>query len=234
MDPEPESFRPTIREWSKDERPRERLMSHGPQALSDSELLAILIRTGTPRMNALEMGREILRASGNDIGRLGRMSVADLMKTHGMGEAKAITIAAALELGRRRREEPSFERRKILTSADAHEELRPFLADLPHEQFWLLILDRGNKVTDKCMVSDGGMHGTVADPKRIFKEALDRRAAGVVLAHNHPSGQLKPSAEDLALTKKLVEGARLLDIAVQDHLIVTDNGYFSFADNGLL
>ncbi|MEO8068010.1 MAG: DNA repair protein RadC [Flavobacteriales bacterium] len=234
MDHMPENLRPTIREWSKDERPRERLMSQGPQALSDAELLAILIRTGTPKMNALEMGREILRTSGNDIGRLGRRSVADLMKTHGMGEAKAITIAAALELGRRRREEPSLERKKILNSADAHEELRPFLTDLPHEQFWLLILDRGNKVTDKCMVSDGGMHGTVADPKRIFKEALDRRAAGVVLAHNHPSGQLQPSAEDLALTKKLVEGARLLDIAVQDHLIVTDNGYFSFADNGLL
>ncbi|MFZ1686851.1 MAG: DNA repair protein RadC [Flavobacteriales bacterium] len=234
MDPEPEGFRPTIREWAKDERPRERLMAQGPQALSDAELLAILIRTGTPQLNALEMGREILRTAGNDLGRLGRMSVADLMKTHGMGEAKAITIAAALELGRRRREDRGPERRRIATSTDAYDELRPVLADLPHEQFWLLVLDRGNRVTDKCMVSDGGMHGTVADPKRIFKEALDRRAAGIVLAHNHPSGQLKPSAEDIALTRKLVEGARLLDIAVQDHVIVTDNGYFSFADNGML
>lgn len=234
MDQEPESFRPTIREWAKDDRPRERLMTQGPQALSDAELLAILIRTGTPKMNALEMGREVLRASGNDLGRLGRMSVADLMKTHGMGEAKAITIAAALELGRRRRVDPGMERRKIITSSDAYEELRAVMADLPHEQFWLLVLDRGNRITDKCMVSDGGMHGTVADPKRIFKEALDRRAAGIVLAHNHPSGQLKPSTEDLALTKKLVEGARLLDIAVQDHVIVTESGYFSFADNGML
>lgn len=234
MDHEPENFRPTIREWAKDDRPRERLMAQGPQALSDAELLAILIRTGTPKMNALEMGREVLRASGNDLGRLGRMSVADLMKTHGMGEAKAITIAAALELGRRRREEPNAQRRLIATSIDAFEELRPMLTDLPHEQFWLLVLDRGNRVTDKCMVSDGGMHGTVADPKRIFKEALDRRAAGIVLAHNHPSGQLKPSAEDIALTRKLVDGARLLEIAVQDHVIVTDTGYFSFADNGML
>jgi DNA repair protein RadC len=234
MDSEQENFRPTIREWAKDDRPRERLMAQGPQALSDAELLAILIRTGTPKMNALEMGREILRAGGNDLGRLGRMSVADLMKTHGMGEAKAITIAAALELGRRRREQAGPERRMITSSKDAYEELRPVMADLANEQFWLLILDRGNRVTDKCMVSDGGMHGTVADPKRIFKEALDRRAASIVLSHNHPSGQLRPSSEDIALTKKLVEGARLLDITVQDHLIVTETGYFSFADNGML
>ncbi|MBK6776509.1 MAG: DNA repair protein RadC [Flavobacteriales bacterium] len=234
MDSEQENFRPTIREWAKDDRPRERLMAQGPQALSDAELLAILIRTGTPKMNALEMGREILRAGGNDLGRLGRMSVADLMKTHGMGEAKAITIAAALELGRRRREQAGPERRMIASSKDAYEELRPVMADLANEQFWLLILDRGNRITDKCMVSDGGMHGTVADPKRIFKEALDRRAASIVLSHNHPSGQLRPSSEDIALTKKLVEGARLLDITVQDHLIVTETGYFSFADNGML
>lgn len=234
MPAEEENFKPTIREWAKDDRPRERLMAQGPLSLSDAELLAILVRTGTQRMNALEMAREILRAGGNDLGRLGRMSVADLMKVHGMGEAKAITIAAALELGRRRREERGPERRQITTSIDAYEELRPVLADLPHEQFWLLVLDRGNKVTDKCCVSDGGMHGTVADPKRIFKEALDRRAAGIILAHNHPSGQLRPSNEDISLTRKLVEGAKLLDIAVQDHLIVTERGFYSFADQGML
>jgi DNA repair protein RadC len=229
-----EGLRPTMRELAEDERPRERLLVQGPHALSDTELLAILIRTGTSKMNALEMGRAILRSADNDLGRLGRMSVADLMKVHGMGQAKAIAIAAALELGRRRKEDRAAERPHIIDSRSAHDLLRPMLADLPHEQFWLVVLDRGNRVTSKCMVSDGGMHGTVADPKRIFKEALDRRAAGIIIAHNHPSGQLQPSSEDITLTRKLVEGARLLDIAIQDHLIVTTSGYYSFADSGML
>lgn len=224
----------TIREWASDDRPRERLLSHGAGALSDAELLAILIRSGTVRASALDLARQVLVLAGNDLGRLGRLSVAQLMQVKGLGEAKAISIAAALELGRRRRDASPEQRTRITTSAVAFELLHPLMADLMHEEFWLLLLDRGNAVTGKVRVSQGGMHGTVADPKVIFREAINRRAAGVVLAHNHPSGRAIPSEEDVRLTRKLVEGGRLLDIAVHDHLIITATGYYSFADNGSL
>ncbi|HMQ75348.1 MAG TPA: DNA repair protein RadC [Flavobacteriales bacterium] len=224
----------TIREWASDDRPRERLLSHGAGALSDAELLAILIRSGTVRASALDLARQVLVLANNDLGRLGRLSVAQLMQVKGLGEAKAIGIAAALELGRRRRDASPEQRTRITTSAVAFELLHPLMADLMHEEFWLLLLDRGNAVTGKVRVSQGGMHGTVADPKVIFREAIDRRAAGVVLAHNHPSGRAIPSEEDVRLTRKLVDGGRLLDIAVHDHLIITATGYYSFADNGSL
>ena len=225
----------TIREWARDDRPREKLMEKGANALSDAELVAILIRTGTVKDNALELAKKILRAVDGDLGRLGRLGVRDLMKVDGIKEAKALTIAAALELGRRRNEAPSAERQVIRSSAEAFGEFHPKLRDLTHEQFWLLFLDRGNRmVCPPFMLSEGGMHGTVADPKLVFKAALDRRASSVVLAHNHPSGQLRPSEEDIQLTRKLVEGGRLLDITVQDHLIVAAQGYFSFADQGML
>jgi DNA repair protein RadC len=224
----------TIRDWAQDDRPREKLMTQGALALSDAELIAILIRSGSTRESALDLGKRIMGSVGNDLFKLGRMGVADLTKFNGMGEAKAISIVAALELGRRRRSAEPVDRLSITSSASAYEQVRGVLGDLQHEEFWLVLLDRGNRLIDRSRVSQGGMHGTVADPKVIFKHALDKRASSVILCHNHPSGQLRPSEEDIRLTRKLTEGGRLLDIAVHDHLIVTSSGYYSFADNGML
>lgn len=229
-----EEARLSIREWAADDRPREKLMTQGAGALSDAELIAILIRSGTTTESALDLAKKILGASGNDLHRLAALGPADLMQHRGMGEAKALSIIAALELGRRRRSTELPDRPSVTTSAAAHDLVRGKLAELPHEEFWLLMLDRGNRLIQAATVSKGGLHGTVADPKVIFKLALDKRASSVVLCHNHPSGQLRPSEEDIKLTRKLVEGARLLDIIVQDHLIVAATGYFSFADNGML
>ncbi len=228
--------KPSIAQWAEDDRPREKLLSKGVAALSDAELIAILIRSGSTTNNAIEVARAIMKHAENDLHKLGRLGVSDLrrMKVSGLGETKAITIVAALELGRRRRDVEPRERSTVATSASAYELVRDVLEDLPYEEFWLILLDRGNRLLRRCKVSQGGMHGTVADPKLIFREALDHRASSVVLCHNHPSGQLRPSEEDIRLTRKLVEGGRLLDIAVHDHLIVAGTGYYSFADNGML
>lgn len=224
----------SIREWAVDDRPREKLFARGPGALSDAELLAILIRSGSAKESALDLCKRILADVGNDLHKLAALEANDLMRYPGMGEAKALSIIAALELGRRRKTTEVQVRPGITSSVAAYEMLRPKLADLPHEEFWLLLLDRGNRLITSIPVSKGGLHGTVADPKIIFKAALDKRASSIVLCHNHPSGQLRPSEEDIQLTRKLVEGARLLDIVVQDHLIVAATGYYSFADNGLI
>lgn len=229
-----QSSKLSIPEWSKDDRPRERLLARGAKALSDAELVAILIRSGTPTESALDLARIILNKAENDLHKLAGLGVNELMRIHGVGEAKAMSIVAALELGQRRRDLTVSQRPLISDSRAAFELLQPVLGDLPYEEFWLLLLDRGNRLMNRCKVSQGGMHGTVADPKLIFREALDQRASSVILCHNHPSGQLRPSAEDIQLTRKLVEGGRFLDIAVQDHLIVTSSGYYSFADNGQL
>ncbi|HOY29484.1 MAG TPA: DNA repair protein RadC [Flavobacteriales bacterium] len=229
-----QSSKLSIPEWSKDDRPRERLLARGAKALSDAELVAILIRSGTPTDSALDLARIILNKAENDLHKLAGLGVNELMRIHGVGEAKAMSIVAALELGQRRRDLTVSQRPLISDSRAAFELLQPVLGDLPYEEFWLLLLDRGNRLMNRCKVSQGGMHGTVADPKLIFREALDQRASSVILCHNHPSGQLRPSAEDIQLTRKLVEGGRFLDIAVQDHLIVTSSGYYSFADNGQL
>jgi DNA repair protein RadC len=222
----------SIRQWAADERPRERFRTQGPQSVSDAELLAILIRTGSTNRSALDIARELLRTANNDLGQLGRLSVAEIMQRKGLGEAKAVTIAAALELGRRRKEHRASKRPQICDSAMAYEELRPHLADLPHEEFWLLLLDRGMSVLDKCRIGQGGFHQTVVDPRVVFKHALDHRATGLILAHNHPSGRTEPSPEDLTLTTKLRDAGKLLDILVQDHLIITAGGYYSLADHG--
>jgi len=224
----------SMRDWARDDRPREKLMSAGPGSLSDAELIAILIRSGSTKESALDLAKRILGQVGNDLHRLGRMGLAELTQFNGMGEAKAISIIAALELGRRRRDTEVRERASVTTSSSAYDLVRAKVADLSHEEFWLLLLDRGNRLIETVPVSRGGMHGTVADPKVIFKMALDRRASSLVLCHNHPSDQLRPSQEDIALTRKLVDGARLLDISVHDHLIVGASGYYSFADNGML
>ena len=229
-----QSSKLSIPEWSKDDRPRERLLARGAKALSDAELVAILIRSGTPTDSALDLARIILNKAENDLHKLAGLGVNELMRIHGVGEAKAMSIVAALELGQRRRDLTVSQRPLISDSRAAFELLQPVLGDLPYEEFWLLLLDRGNRLMNRCKLSQGGMHGTVADPKLIFREALDQRASSVILCHNHPSGQLRPSAEDIQLTRKLVEGGRFLDIAVQDHLIVTSSGYYSFADNGQL
>lgn len=224
----------SIRHWAPDDQPREKLLSLGPTSLSDAELLAILIRSGSAKENAVDLAKRIMRENGNDLQRLGRLGVNDLTRYKGMGTAKAISIVAALELGRRRRSVEPRERPLVSSSAIGYELIRSFLADLPHEEFWLVLLDRGNRLIETCRVSQGGMHGTVADPKIIFKKAIDRQASSVIFCHNHPSGQLRPSEEDIRLTRKLTEGGLFLDIAVHDHLIVTAEGYFSFADNGML
>ena len=224
----------SIRDWAQDDQPREKLMSRGAIALSDAELIAILIRSGSTKESALDLAKRIMGSVSNDLFKLSRLGVDELMQFNGMGEAKAISIVAALELGRRRRSAEPAERASITSSASAYEQIRPMLSDLSHEEFWLVLLDRGNRLLDRCRISQGGMHGTVADPKIIFKAALDKRASSVILCHNHPSGQLRPSEEDIRLTRKLTEGGRLLDISVHDHLILTSSGYYSFADNGML
>ncbi len=229
-----EEGRLSIRDWARDDRPREKLMTLGAGSLSDAELIAILIRSGTTKESALDLAKRIMGQVGNDLHRLGGSSIGDLTQLNGMGEAKAIAIIAALELGRRRRASGVQDRPSIATSATAYELIRPKLVELPHEEFWLLLLDRGNRLIEPAAVSKGGLHGTVADPKVIFKMALDRRASSIVLCHNHPSGQLRPSQEDIQLTRKLVDGAKLLDISIHDHLIVGGEGYYSFADNGML
>lgn len=224
----------SLKTWAEDERPREKLLKHGRHILSDSELLAILIRTGTKNKTAIDVAREILSKHNNDLTEVARLSVKELAKFTGMGEVKAITIIAALELGRRKRESESPQKKVLTTSSDAYEAVLPLLGDLPHEEFVILMLNRANHIINKYKLSKGGVAGTVVDQKIVFKEALDNLASGIILCHNHPSGNLKPSPEDLALTKKLKQAGDLLDIKVMDHIIVAGNSYFSFADEGLI
>lgn len=226
--------RTPIREWAEDDRPREKLLTKGRAALSDAELLAILINSGTTKLSAVEVGRLVLQNARNDLNELAQLSVKDLCKAPGIGEARAITIVAALELGRRRKATPKAARTTITSSADSYEVLKPHLLDVPYEEFWLLLLNRANHVMRVEKVSQGGVAGTVADPKVIFKAALDHLASAIILAHNHPSGNRRPSQADIALTRKLRDAGTLLDLPILDHLIFTDDGYYSFADEGTL
>ncbi len=229
-----ENSRKSIKQWAEDDRPREKLLAKGKAALSDAELIAILIGSGNSSESAVELSRRILQAAADNLVELSRMSVSDLIKFKGIGEAKAISIVAALELGRRRRSAEAQERKRIVTSRDAFEYLYANMADLHYEQFWILLLDQSNKVIGAVQVSDGGIAGTVADPKRIFKTAIERNAAAMILCHNHPSGQLKPSDADVRLTKKLFQSGEMLEIRVIDHLIIGHDQYFSFSDEGVL
>lgn len=224
----------TIKAWAEEDRPREKLLSLGRRSLSDAELIAILIGSGSTTESAVELSKRILHTYQNNLAGLAKLSVADLCRFRGIGEAKAISIIAALELGRRRKESELVFTDKINCSKDGFNILAPYFADLLHEEFWVLTLARNNKVTNKILISKGGLSGTIADPKVIFKAALEHNAANIVLAHNHPSGNLKPSQEDLSLTKKIKGGAQLLDIGILDHLIFAGEGYFSFADEGYL
>ncbi|MFM8913974.1 MAG: DNA repair protein RadC [Flammeovirgaceae bacterium] len=223
-----------IKDWSPEDRPREKLLLKGTSSLSDAELIAILIGSGTANASAVEVAKQVLSSGNNNLNELARMGVKDLMKIKGIGEAKAITIVAALELGRRRREVDVAEKPKIGSSKDAYEMLRGDLIDLPREEFWVLLLNRAHRVIKKKRISEGGVSGTVADPKLIYKMALEELASGVVVAHNHPSGNLQPSQSDIDLTKKLKEAGRFLEVQLLDHLIVAGTKYFSFADEGLL
>lgn len=223
-----------IKSWSPEDRPREKLLLKGTAALSDAELIAILLGSGTSTLSAVDLAKNILSSVNNNIHDLGRITATDLMKVKGIGEAKAITIIAALELGRRRKETDEEEKPKITSSRDAYLLIRPHLTDLPYEEFWVLMLNRANRVIRKHQVSQGGVAGTVADPKIIFKTALGELASGIIVAHNHPSGNLTASQADIDLTKKLKEAGRLLEIQLLDHIIVAGQKYFSFADEGLL
>jgi DNA repair protein RadC len=218
-----------IRSWFEEDRPREKLLLKGKAALSDAELIAILIGSGTVDLSAVDVGKDIMSSVGNNVNELAKLTVTDLTKNKGIGKAKAITIVAALELGRRRNK---ILRRKITGSTDVYDEMKPYLLDKAHEEFWIMLLNRANDVMRTIQVSVGGVSGTVADIKMIFKLAIDHLASSIILVHNHPSGQLRPSQADRQLTTQVKEAGRILDIPVLDHMIFTDQGFYSFMDSG--
>jgi DNA repair protein RadC len=224
----------SIKQWAKDDRPREKLLLKGAENLSNSELLAILIHNGTRDKTAVDLAKDILKLGKDNLNELGRLTVKELMKIKGIGEAKAITIAAALELGRRRQGSSSLKTTVVNTSQDIAEYLQSVLKDFRHEAFAVIFLNRANKIRHFEIVSEGGITGTVADPRIILKKALDEDAVSIILCHNHPSGSLKPSRADEELTTKIREAAKYFDIRVMDHIIVSENGYYSFADEGML
>ena len=232
MSKKPQSF--SIKNWSQDDQPREKLRDKGRATLSDAELVAILIGSGNRDESAVDLCKRILASVDNNLSELGRLSIKQLMQFKGIGEAKAISIAAALELGRRRRGEEALEKKKITSSASVFELMQPVLGDLPHEEFWIIYLNNSNKVLLKQQQSKGGITGTLVDVRLVLKQALEVGATSLILAHNHPSGTLVPSKADKQLTQKLKQAAISLDIKVLDHLIVTEKAYFSFADDNLL
>jgi DNA repair protein RadC len=222
-----------IKAWAEEDRPREKLSTQGRRALTDAELIAILIGSGSRNETAVELGKRILHHYGNDLNKLGKASIAELSNFKGIGEAKAISIIAALEIGRRRNDSESAVSEQINTSRDAYNQMKRHLMDLNHEEFWILLTGRSQKFIAKELVSKGGLSATIVDPKIIFSLALQHQASHIFLIHNHPSGNLKPSHEDLHITKRLVDAGQLLDIKVLDHLIITNEGFYSFADEGL-
>ena len=224
----------SIKQWAKDDRPREKLLMKGPESLSDSELLAILLVNGTRAKSALDLAKEILNLGKNNLPELGKLTVKQLTKIKGIGEAKAITIVAALELGRRRQALEFLEKEVITSSNDVARFLQTILQDYRHEVFAVLFLNRANKVNHFEIISEGGITGTVADPRIILKKALEQDAVSLILCHNHPSGSLQPSKADEELTIKIREASKYFDIKVLDHIIVSEAGHYSFADEGLL
>ncbi|MDI1234997.1 MAG: DNA repair protein RadC [bacterium] len=224
----------SIKNLAEDDKPREKLLLKGKSSLSNVELLAILLSTGTRKKSAIDLAREILEKSNRNLDELAKLSVNELCKIDGIGPAKAITIVAAIELAGRRQQTIAREKPKITTSKHAYEILRHHLQDLNHEEFWLLCLNRAGQVTAEIRISEGGITSTVADPKKIFKFALEHLATGIIVCHNHPSGNLSPSEQDREITNKIKAAGRTLDINLMDHLIITQKQYFSFADEGLL
>lgn len=224
----------SIKQWAKDDRPREKLLLTGAENLSNSELLAILIHNGSKQKTAVDLAKDILKMGKDNLSELGKLSIKDLMKIKGIGEAKAITIVAALELGRRRQASLPLGKSLISASGDIANFLKAKFKDYRHEVFAVLYLNRANKINHFEIVSEGGITGTVADPRIILRKALEQDAVSIILCHNHPSGSLKPSRADEQLTMKIKEAAGFLDIKVLDHIIVSEDGYYSFADEGIL
>ena len=223
-----------IRNWAEDDRPREKLLLKGRQSLSDAELLAILLVSGTRHESAVDLAKTILKRAHYNLAELSKMSINDLVAIKGIGQARAMTILACLELGRRRNESDVLSREKISRSSDAYEIFRSTMGDRPYEEFWIILLNKANKVLQKCHISEGGISGTVVDPKKIFKISLDHHASSIILGHNHPSGVVTPSEADVRITKKICDAGALLDVAVLDHLIIGEDTYYSFADEGAL
>ncbi|MBZ9728453.1 DNA repair protein RadC [Salegentibacter sp. JZCK2] len=223
-----------IKSWAEDDRPREKLLQKGKLSLSDAELIAILIGSGSRNESAVQLSKRILASTGNQLGDLGKLSVKKLCEFKGIGPAKAVSIVAAMELGRRRRTEEALEKKKITSSASVFELMQPIIGELYHEEFWIIYLNNSNKVIEQLQLSKGGITGTLVDVRITLRKALEVGATSIILAHNHPSGTLKPSEADKQLTQKLKTAAQSLDIKVLDHLIVTEKSYFSFADEGVL
>ena len=223
-----------ITDWALEDRPREKLLAKGIQSLSDAELIAILIGSGSRNETAVELSKRILADVANNLNELGRMSVQDLQKYKGIGEAKAISIVSAMELGKRRKISEILEKKQIGSSKDIFELFVSLVGDLPYEEFWIAFLNRSNKIIDTKKISQGGVSGTVIDNRIILKMAIDRLASGIIICHNHPSGNKQPSGQDIDITKKLTEAGKFLEINVLDHVIIANNGYFSFADEGLI
>ncbi|MDE0771100.1 MAG: DNA repair protein RadC [Salibacteraceae bacterium] len=228
------SSKTSIKQWAEDDRPREKFILKGRSSLSDAELLAIILGSGSRNESAVELARRILDSASSSLVELGKYNLSELQSFKGIGEAKSIAIAAALEIGRRRRSQEINVKNKIASSNDAFELLHAELSDLNTEEFWIILMNRANKVIKKIRISSGGISGTVADLRVIFKAAIDNLASAIILAHNHPSGNLKPSQADINLTKKIKDSGNILDIPVLDHIIIAENSYFSFADEGLL
>jgi DNA repair protein RadC len=222
-----------INQWAEDDRPREKFLLKGKSSLSDSELLAILIGSGSRNESAVQLCQRILFSANNNLSQLGKLSIKQLTEFKGIGEAKAISIAAALELGRRRRAEEAIELDKITSSRSVFEIMQPIIGELPHEEFWILFLNNSNKVIHKAQISKGGITGTVVDSRIIFKTALEYNATSLLLTHNHPSGKLFPSDADKEVTKKIKLAGQQLDILVIDHIIITEMGFYSFNDEGI-
>ena len=224
----------SIKSWAEEDRPREKMLAKGKEALSNAELIAILIGSGNSKETAVDLSKRILHDNKDNLIELSRLTINDLMKYNGIGEAKAVTIAAALELGRRRRFSEALEKPSIKNSQIAYECFYAHLSDLNHEQFWIMLLNNANKVIKLEKIGVGGMTGTTADPKKIFKSALENNATNIMLCHNHPSGNILPSNADKQITNNLIKAGAFLEIKILDHIIIGNDNYFSFADEGLL
>ena len=230
----PEAAYISVKDWAVEDRPREKLMLKGAAALSESELLAILIGSGTREKSAVDVCMEILAHADNDLNKLARYTVSDLTQFKGIGPAKAITIVSALELGRRRKNTGAREIKKITCSRDAYQAFYPYLTDKNHEEIWALFLNRSNRIESTLRISEGGISSTVLDVRLILREALNRYASGIILAHNHPTNNCMPSEQDIRITAKLKEAARIMDVSLLDHLILCGDSYYSFADENMM
>jgi DNA repair protein RadC len=224
----------TIKSWAKEERPREKLSQNGPRACSDAELLALLLGSGRQGLNVVELAREILHSVNGNLAEMSRLTLSDFTQFKGVGPAKAITLSAAMELARRREISTFSVKPQIKSSTDVFNIMAPALRDLHHEEFWVLFLNQANKVIAKERISQGGISGTVVDARIIFNKALQHNVSAVILAHNHPSGNNKPSDADISITKKTNQAGKMLDIRVLDHIIIAGDQYFSFADEGYM